>query len=143
MFLQIGGRYFNINSIKSIRPYSKPNDPAHWAEIELMDGSRFDDLVLPDQLDAFSRNYFPAPPGYESLGVEVDGDEVRIWSETVIAFAYDAGASELAPITLESGLRESFAVKTPGGTVHCPGMTYLSQDHFVTKKLEAQKRGSK
>ena len=138
MFLHIGSRYFNINSIKAVRPYSKPNDPAHWAEIELTDGTKFNDLVLPDQVEALSRQYFPAPPGYETLDVEMDGNEIKIWRETVIAFAYDAGASDLAPVTLEAGLRERFAVKTPAGTVHCPGVTYPDEARFVSEEMKTR-----
>jgi hypothetical protein len=143
MFLLVGNTYFNVSQIKCVRPFSKPNDPAHWAMIELIDGIKFEGLVLPDQLEAFSRKYFPAPPGYENLSVELDGGEVKIWTETVVAFAYDPGADELAPVTLESGLRGSFAVRTPKGTVHCVGTTYPSQEQFIAEQVAAQKQASK
>jgi hypothetical protein len=138
-FLHIGNTYFNVSQIKTVKPFSKPNDPAHWAAIELVDGVRFEGLVLPDRLEALERQIFPAPPGYEHISVEFEDGEVKTWKETVVAFAYEPGGTELLPLTLECGLRESFAVKTPQGTIHCPDTTYPSYENFIDEMIAMEK----
>jgi hypothetical protein len=104
MFLQFGNKFINTSQIKCIRPFEKKDDAGQWAQIEMLDGETFEGLLSVEKAEALTRQYFPAPAGFENLDFDFAENPIKLMRETVVAFAYEPGADLLIPITAEGGL---------------------------------------
>jgi hypothetical protein len=139
-FIRIEGSYVPVVRIREIRPASQERGTPQ-ARFTLDDDDVRTGFFPPELQDALTEELIPAPPGYEALFFEFEGEKTdKIASrEQVIAFAYDPVATYLVPVTPQSGRMSTFAVKTPTGQVYTSSETFFeTEEEFIKARAEGK-----